>query len=450
MATSATISGGGIRLPAIDTTLTKPMDVLGSIASGLALGDAVSDIPNKVRGRKVIAQNQEKALSGEFPTTKLTIGADGRVAATAEDPLTYELSRALDRAKVQTEGLQGQNYQSQIDERQNLLPSKQAVFDERANELRARTNAILSPEVIEQVTPSGEKLQIVTGPSGAREIGKPTSANRPSVEVVEIEGIGKVNKVGSRLFREDGSEVLAPTAAERKQAATPQGDGTDPYAPYIRDPKIEQKEQEKWIKEDPSDSAAGRLNQLDRLEVLTDEAIQGPVVGGAADAVLGANKEMKSITAGLAAEMRKPGTGSVSDADLKAMQAQVPSSSNPKATNKNIINAMRAAAQRELAASTFINELRAEGYSISQAKRIAKEYGAENRLFGKNEDGSLVINQGPDMGTWFEGKRNKKKQVKQQDPKTGKWYRFDMDKDGNVSGGTEIISGAAEVQNALD
>lgn len=198
MATSTQLSGGGVRLPAIDTTLTKPMDVLGAVASGVAIGDLVSDIPNKVRQRKINTKQQEAVLADEFKAEGATIGPDGQVTTKLQDPLAFELARALDSAKVSTENLQGANYQSQIDRRGALLPGEINVLSSRAGELQARSNAILSPEVVETVTPSGEIIQVVTGPTGAREVNKTTGARTAT---------GEIPTVGTKILNEAGQET---------------------------------------------------------------------------------------------------------------------------------------------------------------------------------------------------------------------------------------------------
>lgn len=423
MAYASNTYGGGIRLPSIDYTLTKPLDVLGSVAAGLEVGNMVSDIPNTARARKIVTKQQNLVLDDKMVPTEIGIGAGGGLSSKLQDPLTYELARSLDSAKAQTEKLQGDNFQSQIDRRNALTPGEMEVLNQKALQLNtmgelnnAKSQSILSPEVSETITPSGDTIQVVTGPSGAKEVGKSVGGAGAALPEGAIVGDKVLDQAGTETGYVWGNKGPVPdrsnivaAQAQKMEADKPKTRPTSKYEPFVSSAKLEQELQKKWVVEDPFQKAE---DNLATIEVLTDLAPR--IISGGPGGVLGKigdmyNSPEQSTFLSKAKEMAQnaklAGVGAQSDADMILLAMQVPGSDKPLEANQAILTLHKVKNERAKDYSTTVSELINSGFGVNQAKTIWKEYANANPLYTQ-KDGNIVVNPAPEFNGWFAAQKD--------------------------------------------
>lgn len=110
-------SAQGFNLPSIDYTMTKPMDLMGSIDRGLEFGQKLKDIPNRNQRRDIQTQQQTAIQDGGMEFMGAKVGPDGSVAGDYKDSRMAELERALGGHKVQTEEARRANIFNQMGNR---------------------------------------------------------------------------------------------------------------------------------------------------------------------------------------------------------------------------------------------------------------------------------------------------------------------------------------------
>jgi hypothetical protein len=418
MAYSSELTGGGLRLPSIDYTLTKPMNVLGAINSGLDLGNTVMDQPNTNRARQIVTKQQGLILNDKMKPTDITVDANGGLKSKLEDPLTYELARALDAAKTKTESLQGENYSSMINRRKELLPYEQDQLSGKAGQLEIKSaldqikaEGLLSPEVKTVTDSTGKQHQILNG----KVIKEPTGFTLP-------EGVN----VGDKVLDENGNETglmygakgtvndpgyITPVQQSKLDAAATKVRPTDRFTPYVTDEKAEAKAKSDWREKDTFKVDESNLNDLARMKSLNEKIWSGGIGGsvGKTATAFGVkeNVEFESISNRLAKGQRIPGEGSMSNYDAETLKKTVPGTDKPKETNDKIIEAFKLASERGMEKSKAFTELFNKGYSVDQAEGFWKDYADNNRLFSE-VNGELSINK-PSKGfnTWFSSQKNR-------------------------------------------
>lgn len=103
MATNIQLSQG-FSLPGIPQNFIPPTDVTGSIERGLALGNAILDIPNQRRQRELVQTQQDAILNpaeGQpLDVGRRTVDAAGRVVTEFIDPSKAELDRRLAQSLI--------------------------------------------------------------------------------------------------------------------------------------------------------------------------------------------------------------------------------------------------------------------------------------------------------------------------------------------------------------